>query len=116
MAFKPKAGKREPAATNRPELLKEILGRLFTARGWGRRQERLHIEQAWEEAVGPEMAPHTRVLGIKRGILEVEVDNAVLLQELAHFHKRPVLEKMRKRLPETPLNDLRLRAGSGKIS
>jgi hypothetical protein len=95
-----------------PELLKEVLSRLFTARGWGRRQERLHLEKAWAEAVGPEWEPHTRVLGLRRGILEVEVDNAVLLQELAHFHKRRLLEQLRGRLAGAALNDLRLRAGS----
>ena len=44
-------------------------------------------------------------------MLEVEVDNAVLLQELAHFHKRRLLEQLRRRLPGTPLTDLRFRAG-----
>src|SRR5437016_5520485 len=86
-----------------PELLKEILSRLFTARGWGRRQERLHIEQAWAAAVGPEIESQTRVLGLRRGVLEIEVANAVLLQELAHYHKRRVLEQLRGRLPGTPV-------------
>jgi hypothetical protein len=94
-----------------PELLKDILGRLFIARGWGRRQERLHIEKAWADAAGPELEPHTRVLNLRRGVLEVEVDNAVLLQELAHFHKRRLLAELRARLTDTPVNDLRLRAG-----
>ena len=30
-----------------PESLGEILSRLFTARGWGRRQDRLRLEEAW---------------------------------------------------------------------
>ena len=54
---------------------------------------------------------HTRVAGLRRGVLEVEVDNAVLLQELAHFHKRRLLEQLRGRLPGTTLTDLRFRAG-----
>jgi predicted nucleic acid-binding Zn ribbon protein len=94
-----------------PERLGEILSRLFTARGWGRRQERLRLEQAWAEAVGPEHASHTRAESLRRGVLEVVVDNAVLLQELAHFHKRRLLEQLRTRLPGTPLRDLRFRAG-----
>ena len=32
-----------------PETLKEILSRLFTVRGWGRRQGQLHLEKAWAE-------------------------------------------------------------------
>ena len=95
-----------------PEPLGEILSRLFAARGWGRRQGRLHLERAWAEAVGAEFATHTRVAGIRRGVLEVEVDSAVLLQELAHFHKRRLLQELRTRLPDTKLNDLRLRNGA----
>jgi len=44
-------------------------------------------------------------------VLEVVVGNAVLLQELTHFHKRRLLEQLRRRLPGTPLKDLRFRAG-----
>ncbi|MCC6417986.1 MAG: DUF721 domain-containing protein [Gemmataceae bacterium] len=95
-----------------PELFREILARLFAARGWGRRQGRLHLEQAWAEAAGVEFADHTRVCGIRRGVLEVEVDSAVLLQELAHFHKRRLLEQLRRRLAGTTVNDLRFRNGA----
>jgi predicted nucleic acid-binding Zn ribbon protein len=94
-----------------PEGIGNILGRLFTGRGWGRRQERLQLEKAWAEAAGPAHAAHTRVGTVRRGVLEVVVDNAVLLQELAHYHKRRLLESLRKQLPNTPLSDLRFRAG-----
>ena len=94
-----------------PQRLGEVLAQLFTARGWGRRQGRLHLEKAWAEAVGPEHAAQTRVGNLRRGVLEVIVANAVLLQELAHFHKRRLLEQLRRRLPGTPLTDLRFRAG-----
>jgi predicted nucleic acid-binding Zn ribbon protein len=96
-----------------PELLKEILSRLFTARGWGRRQDRLHLEQAWAEAMTAcGLAPnHTCVSCIRRGVLEVLVDNAVMLQEMAHFHKRKLLETLRGKLAGTTINDLRFRAG-----
>jgi len=96
-----------------PEPLGEILSRVFTARGWGRRQDRLRLERAWADAVGPEYAPHTRLGGLRRGVLEVEVLSGVLLQELAHFHKRKLLERLRERLPGTTLTDLRFRAGVG---
>jgi len=48
---------------------------------------------------------------LRRGILEVTVGNAVLLQELAHYQKRRLLEQLRGRLPGTTLTDLRFRAG-----
>jgi predicted nucleic acid-binding Zn ribbon protein len=94
-----------------PEDLGEILSRLFTARGWGRRQDRLHLERAWADVAGAEFGAQTRVGTLRRGVLEVVVGNAVLLQELVHYHKRRLLEQMRRRLPGTPLTDLRFRAG-----
>jgi predicted nucleic acid-binding Zn ribbon protein len=97
-----------------PEPIGEVLSRLFVARGWGRKQDRLRLEQAWAEAAGPEIAAHARPGAIKRGVMEIEVDNAVLLQELAHYHKRPLLARLRERLPGTTITDLRFRAGAGK--
>jgi hypothetical protein len=96
-----------------PEALGEILSRLFTARGWGRQQERLRLEKAWVEAIAAcELkTAQTRVNGLRRGVLEVVIGNAVLLQELAHFHKRRLLEQLRRRLPGMTLSDLRFRAG-----
>jgi hypothetical protein len=94
-----------------PELLGEVLSRLFTARGWGRKQERLRLEQAWAEAIGADRAGQTRVAGLHRGVLEIEVGNGVLLQELTHYHKRKLLELLRTKLPSVTVTDLRFRAG-----
>src|SRR6185369_13166088 len=94
-----------------PERVGEVVARLFSARGWGRSQERQRLEQAWAEAVGAEHVGHTRIGALRRGVLEVVVDNAVLLQELAGYHKRRLLQQLRRLLPNTPVNDLRFRAG-----
>ena len=103
---------KRPIPEQGPELVGEVLSRLFTARGWGRRQGRLHLEKAWADCVGPENALHSRVGNLRRGVLEVEVDNAILLQELAHYHKRRILEQLRARLPGDTLTDIRFRAGT----
>jgi hypothetical protein len=96
-----------------PERLGDILSRLFTARGWGRHQDRLRLEQGWSEAVTAcgLAAEQTRLGTLRRGTLEVLVGNAVMLQEMAHFHKRRLLEQLRRRLPGMTITDLRFRAG-----
>ena len=96
-----------------PESLGEILSRLFTARGWGRRQDRLRLEEAWDAAVAAcgLAAGETKVAALRRGVLEVVVGSGVLLQEMAHYHKRRLLEQLRGRLPGTTVTDLRFRAG-----
>jgi predicted nucleic acid-binding Zn ribbon protein len=95
-----------------PENLADVLARLFTARGWGRKSERARLETAWAEAVGPQFAPETRVGGLRRGTLEVEVRGGVLLQELTQFHKRKLLTALRHKLPTTTITDLKFRAGA----
>ena len=80
----------------------------------GRDRMRSGIEVASRQ--GPSLARKERVnpgrvAGLRRGVLEVTVGNAVLLQELAHYQKRRLLEQLRNRLPGTTLTDLRFRAG-----
>src|SRR5262245_49916224 len=104
--------KRPPAEPAGPEPLGEVLSRLFTARGWGRKQDRLRLEQAWVAAAGPDVAPHTRVGSFRRGVLEVEVAGGVVLQELAPCHKRRLLDALRQALPGTTVSDLKFRAGT----
>lgn len=95
-----------------PERLGPVLSRLFALRGWGRKQGRLQLERAWAEAAGPEHAAQTRVGALRRGVLEIVVASSVLLQELASYHKRRLLEQLRRRLPGVTLTDLRFRAGA----
>ena len=94
-----------------PEQISEVLSRLFAERGWGRKQDRLRLEQTWAEVAGPDVAGQTRLGALRRGVLEVEVSSGALMQELAGFHKRRLLEGMKKKLSGVPLKDLRFRAG-----
>lgn len=94
-----------------PEKISDVLGRLFTTRGWGRKNDRLRLEMAWIQVAGEALKRDTRVLGLKRGVLEIEVSNAVLMSELAQFHKRGLLTKLRKLLTGVSLTDLKFRAG-----
>lgn len=93
-----------------PENISDVLGRLFAARGWGRLSERTRLEAVWAE-VAAEWTDQTRVLGLRRGVLEVEVRNGVLVQEMAQFHKRRLLGDLRKKLAGQTLTDLKFRAG-----
>jgi predicted nucleic acid-binding Zn ribbon protein len=99
-----------------PEPLGDILSRLFLSRGWARKSERLRLEAAWEaalEALAPlPLRQHTRVASLRRGVLEVEVNAAPLMQELNQFHKRRLLAALRQALPGTTIADIRFRAGA----
>ncbi len=95
-----------------PENLSDILGRLFTSRGWGRKNDRLRLESAWAAAAGEVLLKDTAVLGMRRGVLEVAVRNATLMAELTNFHKRGLLTKLRTAMPGVTLTDLKFRAAA----
>ena len=95
-----------------PENLSDILGRLFTSRGWGRKNDRLRLESAWAAAAGEEVLKDTAVLGMRRGVLEIAVRNATLMSELTNFHKRTLLTKLRAAMPGVTLTDLKFRAAA----
>ena len=101
-----------PNGKDGPENLAEVLGRLFVARGWGRKTERLRLEEGWVAAVGPDVAAATRVGSLRRGVLEVEVRGSILMQELAQFRKRALLTALREKLPVPPITDLKFRAAN----
>jgi hypothetical protein len=94
-----------------PEPIKEVLARLFTARGWGRRQGRLQLERAWADAVGSEYDEKTRVLGLKRGVFEIEVASSLVVQELTHYHRKRLLAALRAKLPGQTIKELRFKVG-----
>ena len=39
-----------------PEKIADVLGRLFTSRGWGRKNDRMRLEAAWTDAAGEHIA------------------------------------------------------------
>ena len=94
-----------------PTNLSDVLGPLFAARGWGRKSERVRLEGAWAEVVGPDVLAETRVVALRRGVLEIEVRQGIMLQELAQFHKRALLTALRLILTNSPIADLKFRAG-----
>ncbi len=104
------AGKSGGADRSGPERLGDVLSHLFVARGWGRRLERLQLETAWAEAAGPSIAASTRLGNLRRGVMEITVGNAALLQDLAHFQKRSLLEAFQARTANKVV-DLRFRLG-----
>ena len=55
------------------------------------------IEAAWERTVGPEILQHTRVLGFRKGTLEIGVDSSALMSEIG-FHRAALLDDLRREI------------------
>jgi len=59
------------------------VGRLLEGLGLDKRLREFRALEAWEEAVGPAVAMHAEPTGIRDGVLFVEVDSSVWMQELS---------------------------------
>jgi predicted nucleic acid-binding Zn ribbon protein len=92
--------------------LSEVLSRLFTSRGWGQRQDRLRLEEAWRTAAGEQVADRTELGSLRRGALEVIVSDAALLQELAGYEKHRLLLELQQALGARRITDIRFRLGA----
>ena len=78
-----------------PRALSEILGELFTVRGYGRLRALRELEEVWNTAVGEPHCHQTRVGEVRRGVLNVMVAHPTLLEELAAFRKPELLQALR---------------------
>jgi len=95
-----------------PRALSDILGELFTARGYGRFLGQQELESAWNAAVGEPLCRQTRLGEVRRGVLNVTVAHPALLEELAAFRKPELLAALRSGAPGTTIHDLRFRVGA----
>ena len=89
-----------------PQRLGEVLSHFFGAKGLSSRIKHLEVYGAWEEIVGPGMLPHTRIAGLAKHKLYVDVDSATHLHELRTFHRKQLLEELHARVPGVLIQDL----------
>jgi hypothetical protein len=98
--------------SRRPRSLSDILGEMFTVRGYGRLWARQELENAWNTAVGEPYCRQTQVDDVRHGVLNVTVAHSALLEELVAFRKAALLASLECRAPGTAIHDIRFRIGS----
>lgn len=100
--------KRRPIAT-----LKDAIQSFLQQSGLSRLAVQDQLGRAWTEALGPQIASHTRISRtIRRGVLNVEVDSSALLAELSGFRKPEILAVLRERFKREYIEDIRFKLGS----
>jgi hypothetical protein len=98
--------------SRRPRSLSDILGEMFTVRGYGRLWARQELENAWNTAVGEPHCRQTRIDNVRHGVLNVTVAHSALLEELVAFRKAALLASLNCGAPGTAIHDIRFRFGS----
>ena len=80
--------------------LKDILDQLRKRYPkFGKRLREAQAFSRWPEIVGPQIARHSRVLGVKEGILRVAVDHPAWCAEL-YYQRQSILNKLRESLSQ----------------
>lgn len=65
---------------------------------------------AWDEIVGPQIAQHSRAIGLSDGVLLVQVDGSVWAQELSMLRGH-IQNKLDAQLGEGAVREVRFRSG-----
>ena len=94
-----------------PQRIADTLSTLMARRGYAQLEAAGERDEAWKAAVGQQMAPHSRIGNIRRGVIEVTVCNSAVLQELT-FRKTELIKKMATALPDQRICDMRFRIGT----
>ena len=94
-----------------PKRMADILSRLIARKCYGRLQSTAVFEEAWRTAVGELLAGQSRPGSVRRGTLEVIVQNSAVAQEL-QFNKQQVLGKLKKLVSDYVIHDIRFRVGA----
>jgi hypothetical protein len=92
-----------------PHRLGDVLGAVMAKYGLAATTARAELERAWLQVAEPELQEHTRVGALRRGVLEILVDNSILLQELEGFGKHELLNRLKETVRHSTLTGLKFR-------
>ncbi|MCF6267650.1 MAG: DUF721 domain-containing protein [Desulfuromusa sp.] len=85
-------------------LIKQILGQP----GFGEQITRHQAWLVWDQLVGEQIAARARPLKLRKGVLEIQVDHPVWMQQL-QMMKLQILEKINAKIPNAGITDIYLR-------
>lgn len=95
--------------SSEPRPIGEAISELIRARGLARRNSDRQLSGVWSEVAGERIASATRVEGLKRGVLQVAVANAAMLNELVSFHRHNLLKSLKARDEKLKVRDIKFR-------
>lgn len=95
-----------------PKRIGNVIAQVVQKRGYAQVRAAGDRDEAWTEAAG-EVALATRVGALRRGTLEVQVPNSLLMQELT-FRKEELIKKLQTALPDAGIKQLKFRLGQIK--
>ena len=94
------------------ERVSSLLNQLLGQPGVGEQITRHQAWLVWDQLVGETIAARARPLKLRKGVLEVQVDHPVWMQQL-QMMKPQILEKIEAKIPNAGITDIYLRQTRG---
>jgi len=94
------------------EQVGSLLKELLKQPGLGEQITRHQAWLVWDKLVGEQIAARARPLRLRKGVLEVQVDHPVWMQQL-QLMKPQILEKISTKIPNAGITDIYLRQSRG---
>ena len=92
-----------------PRALGSVLDSIVQDMGWSEDLEQARIIEEWPAFVGEATAEHTRVIGIRDGVLEVQCDSTTWATELRRL-RAEMLTRLLGSYPDAEIRDMRFLA------
>ena len=99
---------------SKPVAIGDVVSAILNNLGIEKRNPQARILKIWNEAVGKDIASHTRPAEIKKGLLIVHVDSSPWMSELNRHYKNTIIGKLRDLTGEEGVKDIKFRIGEVK--
>jgi len=93
----------------KPKRIDNVLAQVVQRRGYAQMRAASERDEVWQ-AVAGEIASATQVGALRRGTLEIQVSNSLLMQEFT-FRKEELITKLQAALPDAGIKQLKFRVG-----
>ncbi len=95
---------------SQPKAVGTVIGSVMEDLGLDAVARAFRVGESWDDAVGAVVASHAQPLGMRGGVLEVQVDTSVWCQQL-QMRRPQLLAALRESLGEDAPGDLHFRVG-----
>lgn len=94
----------------KPEAVADLLPKVLDDLGLSSTSAALRLLRVWDDAVGPQIAPHCCCDGLRGGVVHAVVRDSAWMQRI-QMNKPRILATLNELLGEPLVHDLRLRVG-----
>ncbi len=93
--------------SDEPQNIAQILAQLKATTKLGAHLDHAQIWERWNDIAGPEFAPRSHPMKVRKGVLTVAVANTVWMHKLS-YEKQAMIEKINSLLSKDPIEEIYL--------